>query len=144
MSKQEIDRSETASAINSALALVARSAIECGLLSGSMRGPLGAALAGPLAEAAAESVRDLRRLSEALALLDATPSGEIAQPALGGDRPDEMLDGLVSTEEETLQALVDAIPADADDVLGESLEHVLEHAVMRRAEVIATLRRARG
>lgn len=143
MSKSEIDRAETASAINKALGLLGRSAVECALLSGSLRGPLGAALAEPLARAAEDSLRELGRLAQMVTLLGEEPRAELAGPTVeataGG-----ALHRFLRSEEETLQALVDAIPADADDALGESVEHVIEHAVMKRSEVIARLRRAQG
>lgn len=144
MSKSEINPAETASAINAALSLVARSALESALLAGSMRGALGAALTPVLADAAEKSIRDVTRLSQTLTLLDAVPDAEVAAPKVETRSPERALDRLLALEEETLQALVDAIPADADDSLGESVEHILEHAVMERAELIGRLRRARG
>jgi bacterioferritin (cytochrome b1) len=144
MSTTQIDRAETSSALNTALRLVARSAVECALLSGSLRGPLGAALAEPLARAAQDSLRALGRLAEIVTLLDAQPSLQLAGVTIDDPTRETAIDQLVRSEEETLQALVDAIPADADDALGESVEHVVEHAVMERSELIARLRRARG
>jgi hypothetical protein len=144
VSKSEIDRAGTASAINRALGLLARSAVECALLSGSLRGPMGVALADPLARAAQDSVRELARLAQIVTLLGAQPRAEVAASTIDDPTAEAAIHRLLRSEEETLQALVEAIPADADDALGESVEHVLEHAVMERSDLIARLRRARS
>jgi hypothetical protein len=43
---------------------------------------------------------------------------------------------------EALDAVVDAIPAGADDAEGEATEHLLEHIVARKRDVIELLERA--
>ena len=52
------------------------------------------------------------------------------------------LRALREMQQETLDALVDAIPADADDAEGEATEHLLEHIIARKRDDLELLERA--
>ena len=53
-----------------------------------------------------------------------------------------MLEWLVAMQREGIDAVVRAIPADADDAEGEATEHLLEHIVARKRDAIELLERA--
>lgn len=127
--------------LNGALPLLARDALAAALLAGSLPGPEGVALAPILRHVAAEDLRDLGRLSGRIAALGgtATISGRKVDGA--GDWR-EALEALVAGQRETLDAVVAAIPADADDAEGEATEHLLEHLVARKRDDIELLERA--
>ena len=133
-------RSLTA-ALNRALPLVARDAVALSVVAGTLPGPQGIALAEPLREMAAANLHDVERLAARIASLGATPSLAIDEPALpktwGASVKRLLADG-----QRTLQALVDAIPADADDPEGEATEHLLEHMVNRKRAELELLERA--
>ena len=53
-----------------------------------------------------------------------------------------LLEWLIAMQREANDAVVAAIPADADDAEGEATEHLLEHVVARKRDVIELLERA--
>jgi bacterioferritin (cytochrome b1) len=127
--------------LNGALPLLARDALAAAIAAGSLAGPEGVALSEPLRRMAADDVRDLERLAGRISALDGSPALSVRklQPA-GEWRP--ALESLVAGQRETLDALVSAIPADADDAEGEASEHLLEHLVARKRDDIELLERA--
>lgn len=133
-------RSLTA-ALNRALPLVARDAVALSVVAGTLPGPQGIALAEPLREMATANLRDVERLAARVASLGAAPSLTFAEPALPKTWSASVKRLLVDGQA-TLQALVDAIPADADDPEGEATEHLLEHMVHRKRGDLELLERA--
>ncbi|HSK93767.1 MAG TPA: hypothetical protein VLA76_06900 [Candidatus Angelobacter sp.] len=134
------DRQELVEALNTALPLVARDALHLAVASGSLPGPAGIALSGHLREMAAANLQDVERLAARIASLGGTPIARADASDRRRRSPD--LEQLLEAGRATLSALVDAIPADADDAEGESTEHLLEHMVNRKRSELELLERA--
>lgn len=122
------------------LPLLARDALAAAIAGGTLPGPDGIALADQLRRFAADDIRDLERLAARVASLGAMPKLAVAtiEPA---DEWRAAVESLVAGQRETLDALVLAIPADADDAEGEATEHLLEHVVARKRDAIEVLER---
>jgi hypothetical protein len=127
--------------LNLALPLVARDAVACAMGAGAMPGIEGVALARLLGEIAAADLTDVQRLAGRIAALGGSPSvklSEIDPPKDAG----ATLKWLAAMQREANDAVVAAIPADADDAEGEATEHLLEHIVARKRDAIEMLERA--
>lgn len=128
--------------LRTALPLLARDAVASAIAAGSMPGVDGVTLAPQLAGVAAAEVADAQRLAARIASLGGTPSVRVAklEPPKGGAAT---LRWLAAMQKEAADAVVAAIPADADDTEGEATEHLLEHIASRKRDVIELLERAR-
>ena len=127
--------------LNAALPLLARDALAAATAAGTLPGPEGLALAGHLRGIAADELRDLEHLAARVAALGGTASlrvPEIKHPKTWR----KAAESLVAMQREALDAVVAAIPADADDAEGEATEHLLEHVVARKRDAIQILERA--
>ena len=124
-----------------ALQLLARDAVASALAAGSIPGVDGVALAPRLAEIAAAEIQDVERVAARIASLGGSPSVTVKKldppPKFGA-----ALKWLAAMQREANDAVVAAIPADADDAEGEATEHLLEHIVARKRDVIELLDRA--
>ena len=123
------------------LPLLARDATAAAVVAGTLPGAEGVALSGFLRDVAADELRDLERIAARIASLGGSPNltGKRLVPPM---KFGPAVKGLVAMQRETLDAIVDAIPADADDAEGEASEHLLEHMVSRKRDVIEVLERA--
>jgi bacterioferritin (cytochrome b1) len=124
-----------------AVPLLARDAVASAMTAGTMPGTDGIALAPRLSEIAAAELADVERVAARIVSLGGTPSVTIKKL----DPPQEAdaaLEWLVAMQRESIDAVVEAIPADADDAEGEATEHLLEHIVARKRDVIELLERA--
>lgn len=138
---EKTDASTLIDDLNKALPLVARDAVAAGIAAGAIPGPEGVALAPHLRQTAADETRDLERLAARLASLGGRPAVDIgAIKASGTWRT--IVKSLLAMQREALDAVVAAIPADADDAEGEATEHLLEHVVARKRDAIELLERA--
>ena len=127
--------------LNRALPLLARDATAAAVAAGTMPGAEGVALAQRLREVAATELEDLERLAGRIAALGGSPavtSKKLEPPA----KASVMLEWLAGMQREANDALVAAIPADADDAEGEATEHLLEHIIARKRDVIELFERA--
>jgi len=132
---------DVASGLNRALPLQARDAIAASLAAGILPGVEGIALREPLRRMAAAEIADLERLSGRVASLGASPTVRVQKVELPKTlKP--ALRALRDMQRETLDALVAAIPADADDAEGEATEHLLEHVIARKRDDLELLERA--
>jgi bacterioferritin (cytochrome b1) len=122
------------------LPLLARDALGAAIAAGTLPGPEGIALADHLRGLAGDEMRDLERLAARVASLGSMPKLTVAavEPA---DEWRAAVTSLVAAQRETLDALVAAIPADADDAEGEASEHLLEHVVARKRDAMEVLER---
>lgn len=121
--------------------LLARDAIAAAAAASSLPGPEGLALTDRLRTIATEEMRNLERVAARIASLGGTVSGAI--PSV--EQPKEWRDaveGLIRMQREALDAVVAAIPADADDAEGEATEHLLEHIAAHKRDAIELLERA--
>jgi bacterioferritin (cytochrome b1) len=124
-----------------ALQLLARDAVASAMAAGSMPGADGVALAPRLAEVAAAELHDVERVAARISSLGGTPSVTVKKlepPKKVG----ATLKWMADMQREANDAVVAAIPADADDAEGEATEHLLEHIVARKRDVIELLDRA--
>ena len=142
MSKDPLDVEGAVASLNRALALQFRSAIHFALASGSATGLEFAALAARYAEFAREELLDAARLVEKIVALEGEPTTDVAPLQWDAD-PVRMVDRLVETEGEAIEALQEVIPATGQEGRGEALEHRMEHMIMRKQEQIDSLIRAR-
>lgn len=127
--------------LNRALPLLVRDAAAAAMAAGTMPGPEGLALEERLGEIAADELEDVQRVAARIASLGGTPSltlKKLEPPKKSG----AVLEWLTSMQREANDAVVAAIPADADDAEGEATEHLLEHIVARKRDVIELLERA--
>jgi bacterioferritin (cytochrome b1) len=123
------------------LPLQARDALATALAAGTIAGPEGVALSAMLRGMAEGEIRDFERVGARLATLGGAPK---VRPA-GVEVPPKWRDAmkaLAKAQRETLEALVAAIPADADDAEGEATEHLLEHVIARKRDHVELLERA--
>ena len=139
--KTKTDTPQLIKDLNEVLPLLARDAAAAAIAAGTLPGPVGLALASRLREVAADEMRDVEGVSARIASLGGTPV--VALDSL--ERPDKWraaVEWLVAMQRESLEAVVGAIPADADDMEGEATEHLLEHLIARKRDVIEVLERA--
>ncbi len=138
---EKTDASTLIDDLNKALPLVARNAIATAMAAGAIPGPEGVALGVQLRQTATDETRDLERLAARIASLGGTPTVKIGPMKTTGTWH-TMVKSLVAMQREALDAVVAAIPADADDAEGEATEHLLEHVVARKRDAIELLERA--
>jgi len=127
--------------LDKALQLVVRDAVAAAVAAGAMPGVDGVALAPQLAGIASAELADASRMAARMASLGGSPSvtlKKLAPPA----KSQATLTWLADMQREANDAVVNAIPADADDAEGEATEHLLEHIVSRKRDAIELLERA--
>jgi bacterioferritin (cytochrome b1) len=127
--------------LNKAVPLMARDALAAALTAGTLGGLEGVTLAERLREFAADQLRDLERIAGRIVTLGGSPRLSVESMAPETDWR-AAVDGLVSMQRETLDVLVAAIAAGADDAEGEATEHLLEHVITRTRDAIELLERA--
>ncbi|HEX2193530.1 MAG TPA: hypothetical protein VHK63_00975 [Candidatus Limnocylindria bacterium] len=135
------DSAATARALARALPLLARDSVACALAAATLPGPEGIALRRPLRRMARDELTALEGIAARVATLDALPEVRPSNVKLPNGWK-AAVRALVTMQRETLEALVAAIPADADDVEGEATEHLLEHAIARKRDALELLERA--
>lgn len=138
---ESTDPKALVASLNRALPLVARDALALAAAAGTLPGPEGVALGATLRDMAAANLRDVERLAARIASLGGTPAVAVEEPAVPKGLA-ASVKRLLTDGQATLEALVDAIPADADDAEGEATEHLLEHMVARKREDLELLQRA--
>lgn len=126
--------------LNTALPLQYRSALLLAIAAGTVGGPAGIALSGELRRFAEHNVGDVERLAARITSLGGVPTTEIAPLRTSSDWR-ESVQLLIDFEYEALDALVEAIPAKADDAEGEATEHLLEHMVTHKRDAVELLER---
>lgn len=135
-----MDRDAVASTLNSALALQYRTALAYTVAAGSLRGPQYGPLATELAAWAGEELRGAQALIEKLVAVEAEPVVEPAKLRFTGS-PEEVLDDLITAEDEGVAALHAVIEHTGQEPHSEALEHLLEHEIMRKQRHLDMLRR---
>lgn len=137
---EKTDASTLIDALNKARPLVARDAIAAAMAAGTIPGPQGVALGVHLRQTAADETRDVERLAARISSLGGTATLKIG-PIKAAGTWRTIVKSLVAMQREALDAVVAAIPADADDAEGEATEHLLEHMVARKRNAIELLER---
>ena len=141
MAEETMDPAKQIEALNAALRLQLRSAVQYALTAGTITGFAYQGLAGELAGFAALDLQDARRLAEKVTALGGDPVHEVAPPRFHDD-VEEAVQWLIDSESETLQALQDAIEPTGREAASEAVEHRLEHIIMRKQEQVDVLLRA--
>ena len=129
-------------ALNEALVLQYRSALQYSLISSSRVGIAAQSVANILVEFGDEELSDLRALIEKIVTLEGTPTTDVA-PLKHSDSMDDSLDWLIETETEAVEALQQAIAPTGREGRSEAIEHMLEHMIMRKQRQVDLLIRAR-
>lgn len=111
------------------------------MAAGAIPGPEGIALALRLRTVAADEIRHVESVAGRIASLGGSPAlaVEAMEPPKTWRAAAKWLSRM---QQESIEAVVTAIPADADDPEGEASEHLLEHIVARKRESIEILERA--
>lgn len=101
------------------------------------------ALAGVLTGYGDEELSDARELVEKIVSFDGESTTEVAElrRARGAE---DALDWLLRCEEQTIEALREAIEPTGREGRSEALEHMLEHQIMRKQRQADFLKRALG
>jgi bacterioferritin (cytochrome b1) len=126
--------------LGTVLPLLARDAVAAATAAGSIAGPEGIALSPHLRRMATDEVADIERVAARIASLGGTPSVSVAvvKPPKAWR---QAVIRLIEMQREALDAVVNAIPADADDAEGEATEHLLEHIASRKRDALELLER---
>jgi bacterioferritin (cytochrome b1) len=132
---------EVVSGLNAALPFQYRCALGFALLAGTLPGPEGVALGERLHRWAADELTDVERIAARVAALGGKPAVGV-EPLRAPGAWKASIRWLADCQRQTIDALVDAIPADADDAEGEATEHLIEHVIHRKRDVLEVLERA--
>jgi bacterioferritin (cytochrome b1) len=144
MSREEelLDVDGAIKALNAALVLQYRSALQYSLTSASLTGIPGQAIANLLVSFGDEELRDARALIEKIVALDGTPTREVA-PLRHSKTIEKALEWLIESETDAIESLQQAIAPTGREGRSEALEHLLEHMIMRKQQQVDLLIRAR-
>lgn len=142
MPEETLDVDAAIDALNKALSLQHRSAIQYEMASGSLFGFEFQALGDRMWKFATAELEDARVLVEKIAALGGEPSVEIAEIRWTG-QPGRAVEWLIESEEEAIETLQAAIEPTGPDGRSEALEHALEHLIMRKQNQVDFLLRAR-
>jgi hypothetical protein len=121
--------------LGNAISLQAQSVLTMAVMAGTVRGVGGAAIKQSLREFVLAELEDSYRLIEKLSALGGcvvidTPVIEVSPDA------GSALRSLLKHEEATVSALHGVIPHSGQEARSEALEHLLEHAIMRKQQQI--------
>ncbi len=138
-----LDEQGAIDALNKALAMQYRSALQYSLTSSSLTGIPAQAIGGLLIEYGDLELADARLLIEKIVSFGGKPTTEVAELRNPKD-VDDGLDHLIETETETIEALQASIEPTGREGRSEALEHMLEHMIMRKQRQVDLLARARS
>jgi bacterioferritin len=141
--EETLDVEAALDALNAALRLQFRSALQYSLTSASLVGLEAQAVASVLVTYGDQELADARALVEKIVALGGTPTTKIAE-LKHSESAGEALGWLMETEEEVIEALQSAIEPTGREGRSEALEHMLEHMIMRKQRQVDLLTRARG
>jgi ferritin-like protein len=121
--------------LGTALALQARSLVTMTVLAGALRGMAGAGIKSQLRQFVLEEVEDTYRLTEKLSALGGEPAVDLGaiKPVLD---PQQAIRDLLEDEQKAIAALHAVIPHTGQEPRSEALEHLLEHAIMRKQQQV--------
>ncbi len=132
---------EVLEALNKALTLQYRSALQYTVNSGSVFGLEYQAFGDKMHAFAQDELEDARRLVEKITALGADPTVEVAALTWSGDSR-KAVERLIETETEAIDALKCVIPPSGNEGRSEALEHLMEHLIMRKQNQVDFLLRA--
>ena len=141
--EERLDEEGAIEALNAALVLQYRSALQYSLVSASLVGVPAQSLANLLIGFGDEELADARQLIEKIVSFEGEPTTEVGE-IRHHDDVDDALDWLIESETEAIETLQQAIEPTGREGRSEALEHMLEHMIMRKQRQVDLLMRARG
>jgi bacterioferritin (cytochrome b1) len=140
-SEERLDEDEAVERLNAALSRQYRSALQYSIVASSLVGLEALGLAGVLTGYGDQELSDARQLVEKNVSFDGEPTTEVAELRYTRDVK-EALGWLLRCEEETIEALQEAIEPTGREGRSEALEHLLEHLILRKQQQVDFLNRA--
>ena len=140
--EETLDVEGAINALNTALRLQFRSALQYSLTASSMVGLEAQGVAAQLLTYGDQELADARELVEKIVSFGGTPTTEVAD-LRHDEKTDDALGWLIETENEVIEALQEAIEPTGREGRSEALEHMLEHMIMRKQRQVDLLDRAR-
>ena len=128
--------------LNVVLALQYRSTLQYAMSSGTIFGLEHQSLGERLWAYAQAELEDTRLIVEKIAALGGDPTTD-SRPLQWSGNAQEVVEWLIETETEAIEALQQAIEPTGREGRSEALEHRLEHMIMRKQEQVDQLMRAR-
>jgi bacterioferritin len=139
---ETLDVDDAIDALNTALRLQFRSALQYSLTASSLLGLEAQGVAAQLLSYGDQELADVRELIEKIVSFGGTPTTDVADLRHDGD-VEAALGWLIDTENEVIEALQAAIEPTGREGRSEALEHMLEHMIMRKQRQVDLLDRAR-
>lgn len=139
--EEKLDEQEAVRRLNGALALQYRSALQYSIVAASLTGIEAQALGSKLTEFGDAELADVRRLIEKIVSFKGEPTTEVAELSFDPGARDALL-RLAEYEEETVEALQEAIEPTGREGRSEALEHLMEHLILRKQHQVDFLNRA--
>jgi bacterioferritin (cytochrome b1) len=138
---EPLNKDDVVEKLNAALPLQQRSPLLYALVAGSVIGFELQALTDRLHGFAEAELADARRVIEKITALGGEPVAAVAPLTFERD-PAAALRVLIDCETEALEAMQAVIPKTGTDGASEALEHLMEHAILRKQDQIDFLHRA--
>jgi bacterioferritin (cytochrome b1) len=142
-SEERLDEPEAVKRLDKALSRQYRSALQYSLVASSLVGLEAQGLSEMLTGYGDQELSDARLLIEKIVSFDGEPTTEVAELRYTHGAEDA-LSWLLRCEEETIEALQEAIEPTGREGRSEALEHMLEHQIMRKQRQADFLQRALG
>ena len=139
--EEQLDENLAAERLNVALEHQYRSALQYSIVAASLLGLEAQGLGSKLTEFGDEELNGVRELIEKIVSFGGKPTTKVAELRFNRGN-DEALAWLVACEEESVEALQEAIEPTGREGRSEALEHMLEHLIMRKQHQIDLLKRA--
>jgi bacterioferritin (cytochrome b1) len=138
--EEPMDVPAVLAALNEALSMMYRSALQYTVVSGSLFGLQYLALGAELRTYGESELADARRVVEKVAALGGTPTTYVTPFDWTGD-PEAAVQGIVAAEQEAIDGLRAVIPHTGTEGRSEALEHLMEHLILRKQDQIDFLTR---
>jgi bacterioferritin (cytochrome b1) len=139
--EEKLDEQEAVERLNEALSLQYRSALQYSIVASSLTGIEAQALGSKLTGFGDAELADVRRLIEKIVSFKGEPTTEVAPLSFHSGARDALL-RLAEYEEETVEALQQAIEPTGREGRSEALEHLMEHLILRKQHQVDFLNRA--
>jgi bacterioferritin (cytochrome b1) len=139
--EEKLDEQEAVKRLNKALSLQYRSALQYSIVASSLTGIEAQALGSKLTEFGDAELADVRRLIEKIVSFKGEPTTDVPPLSFDPSAQDALL-RLAGYEEETVEALQEAIEPTGREGRSEALEHLMEHLILRKQHQVDFLNRA--
>ena len=139
--EEPMDVPAVLAALNKALSMLYRSALQYTVVSGSLFGLQYLALGAELRTYGEAELADARLVVEKIAALGGTPTTYLTPFEWTGD-PEAAVRTVVGAEQEAIDGLRAVIPHTGTEGRSEALEHLMEHLILRKQNQIDFLTRS--